>query len=578
MAVERILQASFSAGELSPHLHDRVDLDAYGAGAAYLRNFIPLPHGPLLRRRGTHFIYEAAGSVVRLLPFTFNISQSFVLEFTNYKLRIFHKDGILLNGSGSILEISTPYAAADLYRLNWAQHGDWLYLVTGVHQPYVLKRFSNTNWTLTALTFTNQPSEWITGNYPKCVALYEQRAYYASTPNQPLRVWASRIGLYEDFTMTVSGSVLDDCAFTYDVFSDDTNGIEWLLPTKYFILGTAGAEHQIQSSSYGDPITPSNVRITTETHYGSAPSRAVVIGADVAFINRARNRLRTLSFSYYENQHVATDLTIYASHILEGRVKEMHVQTTPDSYIWMVTEDGYLVGCTYEKRQKVLAWHKHDTPGLFKSICILPGEENDRIYLAVERVVNGATKTYIEVLEDAWETADTVEKAFYVDSGLTYNGTPADEITGLSHLEGCTVSINVDGWSHPPVVVSNGAIQLQKAGSIIHIGLPYISDFRSLTPQSPQAVTVGSTRRISEIIVALEESGHFYYQVLDNAESVAYYGPTEVMDQAKEYKSRHERLTVECASAMTPSLRIWQDKPLPLIIRGLVYSINPKNV
>lgn len=584
MAKESVIQTSFSAGELSPHLHDRIDLEAYFAGCAELRNFIPLPHGPILRRRGTHFIYEAKASTVRLIPFSFNVIQSFVLEFTNETIRIYHSDGILVNDEGTILEVESPFEEQDLPNLNWAQQGDWLYLVDGRHTPRALKRYSNTDWRVEELTFTSKPEEWDGENQPKFVALFEQRAYYAATAARPQQIWASRTGLYEDFTMkdqegTDDPVILDDHAFTYTIFSNDTNGIEWLLAMGALIIGTAGAEFKLGSTSALDPVTPKNVRISVQTHYGSAAVRPLRIGSSVMFIQRSKNRLRSFEYSFSEDQYTAQDLTIFASHILTGRAKEMQVQSAPDSYVWIVSEDGELIGCTYEKNQKVLAWHKHVTNGKFTSLCILPTQGNDRLYVAVQRIIMGEIKTFIEVLIDSWEPTDSVEDSFYVDSGLTYEGDPISEVVGLQHLEGQTVSILVDGWVHPNQTVLNGTVHLQQEGSKIHIGLEFNSSFLSLVPQSQQRITLGMVRRISEATIALEDSGDFFYKSASEEHAeIAYDGPTKIMNTAVPLTSRHQQVNIVGKSEKTAQLELWQIRPLPLVVRGIVYGINPSSI
>ena len=574
MTKESVLQASFSAGELSPHLHDRIDLEAYGSGCAHTENFIPLPHGPLLRRRGSRFVYEAAGNTVRLVPFSFNVHQSFVLEFTNKKLRVFFRDGVVLGPSGSVLEVVTPYETVDLPNLNWAQHGDWLFVVDGRHAPYAIKRYANNDWRVEALVFKNKPAEWAAENQPKFVALFEQRAYYAGTQKQPQQIWASRTGLYEDFTMKDGDVILDDHAFTYTIFSNDTNGIQWLLPMGSLIIGTAGAEFKMGSTSTLDPVSPKNIRISVQTHYGSTNVRPMRIGTSVVFIQRSRNRMRAFEYSFSEDQFTAQDLTIFASHILEGRVVEMQVQSAPDSYVWLVTERGELIGCTYEKNQKVLAWHRHTTQGKFKNICLLPGDGNDKLYAAVERVINGRTRVFIEVFEDTWEPTTDVLKAFYVDSGLVYEGKPVSELVGLQHLEGQEVHLLTDGWVHPPQVVSNGKIKLRAPCKRIVVGLPFISKYISLIPQSQQRMSVGMTRRINEAIVALEDSADFEFAAAtDMKDRIAYGGPTRIMNAAARLSSRHEQITVPSASSLTQQLAIWQKRPLPLILRGVVFSI-----
>ena len=52
-------------------------------------------------------------------------------------------------------------------------------------------------------------------------------------------------------------------------------------------------------------------------------------------------------------------LTIYCKTM----VMEMAYQQEPDSILWIVRDDGVLLGVTYLREQQVLAWHRHDTDG-----------------------------------------------------------------------------------------------------------------------------------------------------------------------------------------------------------------------
>jgi len=73
-----------------------------------------------------------------------------------------------------------------------------------------------------------------------------------------------------------------------------------------------------------------------------------------------------------------------------------------------------------------------------------------------------------------------IADAFFVDCGGTYRGDPATEISGLDWLEGETVAILADGAVQPPQDVTGGKITLAQAASIVHVGLPYTADAKTL--------------------------------------------------------------------------------------------------
>ena len=69
----RAYQPSFTAGELSPALHARVDLAKYGSGLKTAINLFIHPHGGASNRAGLEFINEvkASANLARLIPFQF---------------------------------------------------------------------------------------------------------------------------------------------------------------------------------------------------------------------------------------------------------------------------------------------------------------------------------------------------------------------------------------------------------------------------------------------------------------------------------------------------------------------------
>lgn len=575
-------QVSFSAGELSPKLHNRIDIDQYFSGAARLENMIALPHGPICRRNGTRYIGPCKVSTnVRLVDFKFSIDQSLVLEFGHNYIRFYFNGGLVLKPDNSgPYEVVTTYTSAELPSLNWAQSGDIIYLVHPAHAPAKLSRLANNNWTLADVTLTNAPANWVAGNYPSVVYFFEQRLYYAATPNKPQTIWGSRVGLFDEFTMKdTAGEALADHAFEYTVASDDVNGIKWLKATDVLAAGTAGAEYKISASSLNEAITPTNIRITRQASYGSAPVRPVQVGSTIVFAQRSRTRVRAFEYQFTENQYSASDLTIMAEHILQGQVREMVVQTAPDTYIWCITEQGELIGLTFEKQQKVIAWHRHNVGGKITSITVIPNGDADQIWMAVERQINGQLVKYIEMIDDVSFMPFDGKDSFYVDSGLTYSGTPTSTISGLTHLAGQTVDIVVDGWVHPQMVVpANGILTLQDSGSVIHVGLPIKARFEGLPVASPDTVTAGSVTRIISASISFLRSLGMAVGVADGRLENVYMGPTDIMGKAAPLETGTRTVTPPNSPALERNLVIEQPFPLPLCIRAITYSVDYQRI
>lgn len=570
------VQNAFTSGEISPRLQARFDLDAYYTGAAKLLNFVCLPHGPLLRRQGTTFIAEAGSTDVRLIPFKFSATQSLVIELGDKYARFFFKGGQVTNSDGTPYQIDTPWSIAQVHEIDFAQSGDTVYMVHPNVSPRKLVRKANNNWTISEVSFKDSPEKWSENNWPSHIVFHEQRLYYANTPLYPQTIWASRVGLYDEFTMKdSSGEVLDDMAIEYTIASDEVNGIQWLKAVDSLTCGTSGAEYRIMAGSYTETISPTNIRILRQTSYGSMNARVQQIGNGVVFAQRGGTRVRIFEYGYTEDQYTAQDLTIMSEHILAGRIKELDLQTVQDPYIWFILENGDIVGLTYEKAQKVNAWHRHSLGGNGKaiSLTVIPGEYSDEVWLAVKRVINGQTKVYIEAFIDAFSEVDAPNQGHFTDCHLYYEGAPISRVGGLNHLEGCEVAINIDGWIHPNLTVTDGYIDLQSPGSRISVGLPYESYMESCSVQSSDQVIMGNLKRIYGARISLLKSLGLTAGVVGCPEQTIYMGPTKVMNKAKGLFTGTLELSLPASTDNETQLFVKHDMPLPCEIRAIKYEV-----
>src|SRR6476659_9996110 len=91
------LASSFNAGELSPLMDSRVNVEKYEAGCRKLRNFILHTHGPVFRRPGMEYLGEQASPDVasRFIEFNFSVSTTFMIEMAMGQFR-FWSNGLLV--------------------------------------------------------------------------------------------------------------------------------------------------------------------------------------------------------------------------------------------------------------------------------------------------------------------------------------------------------------------------------------------------------------------------------------------------------------------------------------------------
>lgn len=173
----------FTAGELSPWLSTRFDLQAYHRGAALLSNFEVQPYGGIKRRGGTEWVGEAAeqSGAVRLVPFRFSEADALMLELYPGGMRVYREGALLCGADGAPYVLATPWSTADeLAELRFTQVNDVVY-VTGPHRaPQCLERRGDTNWRCVALFPNPYPRETYLQQEAELQVLTEDNGLYAA--------------------------------------------------------------------------------------------------------------------------------------------------------------------------------------------------------------------------------------------------------------------------------------------------------------------------------------------------------------------------------------------------------------
>jgi hypothetical protein len=680
-----IPQRSFSGGELAPSLHARSDLAKYQSGAKTLRNMFVHAHGGASNRPGTKYIAEVKDSTdrVRLIPFQFSVSQTYVLEFGDLYMRVF-TDGAQVLLAGVPYEIATPYTTADLPTLKYVQSAD---VMTIAHPSYAtrnLSRTAHTSWTLatitlapalaapagpiatptngtgavpthtdsykvtavaaetleeslpsvaaTCLNFPLSPATgtyntvtWsaVTGatkynvykesngsgihgyvgsatalsfvdsnlapddsdtppgardpfaasNYPGVVTYHQQRRVFGGSTSAPQTVWMSQSGNYSNFN--VSSPSRDDDAVTFTLASPQVNEIRHFVALADLLVLTSGGEFKVTGggSGGGDAITPSAVVVRPQGYRGCSHVPPLIIGETALFVQAKGSIVRDLGYSLDTDGYTGNDLSVLSNHLFEGlTIDEWAYAQAPHSIVWAVRSDGVMLSLTYMREHQVWAWCQHDTAGLYESVCTVSEGTEDAVYVAVKRTINGVVRRYVERLQS--RIVNDVRDSFFVDSGLTYDGAAATVISGLDHLESETVTILADGSVSASQIVSAGTVTLPAAASVVHVGLAYTSEIKTLDFDLAQArAPANAKRRVTEVVVKVERSRGLW--VGPNADNVI-----EVKQRDVEpYGDPIELVTADIKIAIPPSwgrsgsIVLQQIDPLPLTVLAVLPEV-----
>ena len=461
MSTATIPVTNFTAGEWSPRLDGRVDIQKYGQACSELVNMTLMPHGPVTRRMGTEFVAGALPGA-RLVEFVYNTEQAYVLEFSPGIVRFFRAGGHLEGR-----DIQTPYSAADIPVLNFCQAADKMYLVCPDVAPQVLTRPGADVFEIAPVVFTDAPEEWAEGNWPGCATFFQQRLWFAGCPKNPQKIWASKTGDFENFGK--SSPAEDDDFLSLSLVGEQVNAARWLLSQKVLVAGTSGGEW-ILSSGSDAALTSKNLSARLNSNYGCAGIRPLLVGAASVHVSADARRLMSFFYDYGSDSYVSPDISLLGEHLTRPGITATANCQNPDGVIWCVMADGTMAGCTWLREHEVTGWHRFETAGKVRDVCCIPGDGYTETWLIVER----ATGIFIERMKAPWDGETTREAGcFFVDCGLVYEGIPARTLSGLDHLEGLEVAVLADGAEHRRLVVTGGKIFLDFAASLVVVGLPF---------------------------------------------------------------------------------------------------------
>lgn len=135
-----LIQPSFAAGEISPYVANRVDLDKYKSALLTAQNLAIRPFGGCYRRQGSEFIGQVKydDKPTALVAFNAGIDDAYLLEVGYQYIRIWE------DGKYTGTELSTPYNNVD--NLQFTQSADTMFICSGDYPIQCLQRTA-TGWT-----------------------------------------------------------------------------------------------------------------------------------------------------------------------------------------------------------------------------------------------------------------------------------------------------------------------------------------------------------------------------------------------------------------------------------------------
>jgi hypothetical protein len=299
--------------------------------------------------------------------------------------------------------------------------------------------------------------------WPSAVAFYEGRLWWAGKD----KWFGSVTDDFESFDPDYEG---DAGPIIRSIGSGPVDVINWLLPLSRLMAGTDGNVVAGRSSSFDEPLTPSNFNPKEMITQGCARVPAIKVDGAGVFVQRAGFRIYSMAYSVEANDFQPEDLAVLIPEIGKPGIIQLAAQRQPDTRMHCVRSDGKVAMLVFDKAEDVKCWVLVETDGVIEDVAILPGSDEDAVYYVVKRNINGVDVRYLE----RWareEEAIGAAVTKLADSWVAYNG------SNLTHLEGESVVGWYDGVAYDAVTVSAGAADGIPVGAIV--GLTYRARFKS---------------------------------------------------------------------------------------------------
>jgi hypothetical protein len=571
-------QSNMNRGELTPTLAGRIDIQAYYNGLKEATNVLTVPQGGAKRRPGQDFLGSSLGNG-RLENFSFNITQSYLLVFTDLKMQIYKDEVLQVNINGSGFDyVVTPWTLEQVLEFDFIQSADTGIVTHQDVETQSISRTSDTEWAISPVALTNIPQfnyndvsspvptseiqtltftdtnegdryklalngilseeivfggddstnqeairdaiqnlpntsntgisvttttpliayqvtlagdsadEWelitataiytkdltfavattrdqagtsksenvwsVLRGYPRTCTFHEGRLFFGGSRSRPSTIWGSNVN---DFFNFDEGRARDDELIDATLDTDQVNVIQSIYSNRSLQIFTSGAEFYVKES----PITPTNVSVSPQTNLGSKRLRPVSIDGVTLFAQRTGKVINQFVFINEFQSNQTTSISSLAPHLIKSPIEmvvSQGTESTDANYVYILNADGSLTifnTLSSEDVQAFTSWSSGD----IKSVSVV----SDRLYLLIERVIEGNTVYYIEI-----ESLTAL-----TDSAVTKNVAGSDTLTGLSHLEGETVTVKADGSYQGEFVVVGGEVTITREANIIEAGLAY---------------------------------------------------------------------------------------------------------
>lgn len=418
-----------------------------------------------------------------------------------------------------------------------------------------------------------QTSVWSeVAGYPSAPAFHEGRLFHGGVE----KIIGSISDAYTSFNLATIG---DSGTINRSIGYGPVQNINFLLPLARLVIGGESSEIAVRSSTFDEPLTPTNFALKDISTYGSAKIPALKIDTRGVFVDKSRAKVIELAFNVQIQDFGANDLTQLIPDLnINNPIKRIFVQRRPDTRIHVIREDGTVAILLNEPAEQVNCWSVFETDGEVEDGFCLPGDYEDQVYYLVKRTINGSTVRFWEKWAKEYECiGETLNKN--LDCHYVYSGSSTATITGLSYLEGETVAVWGSGKDLGTYTVASGQITLTEAVTSCVVGLVYSAVFKSakLSYAAAKGTPISQIKRVSRLGLLLYKT---HYQGIQHGRDADHLQnlPKVIKGKTVADDTIHDQLDVpifDHKGEWDADSRIYlkASSPRPCTVMGVVFEV-----
>lgn len=233
------------------------------------------------------------------------------------------------------------------------------------------------------------PGDPIPEDKPTTIVTHNERLMMAGAPEEPSRIYGSRVDSFQDFFVPENKLVHSDAAFYLDLGGDDFEQITDMVSLQDLLVFTDRAVWAIRGPE-GGPLTAIGNNHASRNNFDPQRGEARALAVKGGVIYQARGRFYYLRYDWETRGYITQDLSAHATHLLETSAEGPAIRTAfarnPGPTLWAVRgRRGDLLSYTFANEVGVSGWARHPTDGKVLDVAVVQDDDRDYTLLLVKR-------------------------------------------------------------------------------------------------------------------------------------------------------------------------------------------------